>query len=98
VVVEYGLKVNPNLALETAAAQLLASVDRKAALDSGYRWRLLGVVNLFNFSFTELGVRSHERLNVVYRISMSEDFIVTFPLVALAKIAKTFETKGFKSA
>lgn len=56
-VLEYGLKVNPNLALETAAAQLLASVDKKAALDPGYRWRLLGVVNLFNFSFTELGER-----------------------------------------
>ena len=56
-VLEYGLKVNPNPALETAAAKLLASVDRKAALDPGYRWRLLGVVNLFNFSFTELGER-----------------------------------------
>jgi hypothetical protein len=49
--------VNPNPALETAAAQLLASVDRKAALDSGYRWRLLGVVNLFNFPFTDFGER-----------------------------------------
>ena len=66
--------MNPNPALETAAAQLLASLDRKAALDPGYRWRLLGVVNLFNFSFTELGVRSHERFNVVDRISMSDDF------------------------
>ena len=47
--------MNRNPALETAAAKLLASLDRKAALDSGYRWRLLGVVNLFNFSFTELG-------------------------------------------
>ena len=56
-VLEYGLKVNPNPALETAAAQLLASVDRKAALDPDYRWRLLGVVNLFNFSFTEFGER-----------------------------------------
>jgi len=90
--------VNPNPVLETAAAQSLASLDRKAALDSGYRWRLLGVVNLFNFPFTDLGVRSHERFNVVYRISMSDDFIVTFPLVAIAKIAKTFEAKGFKSA
>ncbi|MBD0308805.1 MAG: hypothetical protein ICV80_11985 [Microcoleus sp. T1-bin1] len=67
-VLEYGLKVNPNPALETAAAKLLASVDRKTALDPGYRWRLLGVVNLFNFSFTDFGVRSHERFNVVYRI------------------------------
>jgi hypothetical protein len=66
--------VNPNPALETATAKLLASVDRKAALDSGYRCRLLGVVNLFNVPFTELGVRSHERFNVVYRISMSDDF------------------------
>ena len=49
--------MNPNPVLETAAAQSLASLDRKAALDSGYRWRLLGVVNLFNFSFTELGER-----------------------------------------
>jgi len=56
-VLEYGLKVNPNLALETAAAKLLASVDRKAALDPGYRWRLLGVVNLFNFSFTDISER-----------------------------------------
>jgi hypothetical protein len=56
-VLEYGLKVNPNPALETAGAKLLASLDRKVALDPGYRWRLLGVVNLFNFSFTELGER-----------------------------------------
>jgi hypothetical protein len=49
--------VNPNPALETAAAKLLASVDRKAALDPGYRWRLLGVVNLFNFLFTDFGER-----------------------------------------
>lgn len=90
--------MNRNPALETAAAKLLASVDRKAALDPGYRWRLLGVVNLFNFPFTDFGVRWHERFNVVYRISMSDGFIVTFPLVAIAKIAKTFETKGFKSA
>jgi hypothetical protein len=34
-VLEYGLKVNFNPALETAAAQLLASLDRKAALDPG---------------------------------------------------------------
>ena len=54
-VLEYGLKVNPHPALETAAAKLLASVDRKAALSPGYRWRLLGVVNLFNLSFTEFG-------------------------------------------
>ena len=66
--------MNFNPALETAAAKRLASVDRKAAFDPGYRWRLLGVVNLFNVPFTELGVRSHERFNVVYRISMSDDF------------------------
>ncbi|MEG5163333.1 hypothetical protein QUB37_23380 [Microcoleus sp. AT3-A2] len=49
--------MNPNLALETAAAKLLASIDTNAAIDPGYRWRLLGVVNLFNFSFTDLGER-----------------------------------------
>ena len=49
--------MNSNPALETAAAKLLASVDRKAALDPGYRWRLLEVVNLFNFPFTDLGER-----------------------------------------
>jgi len=81
--------VNPNPALETAAAKLLASVDRKAALDPGYRWRLLGVVNLFNFSFTELG----ERISYSYALT-----IVTCPLVATAKIAKTFGAQGFKSA
>lgn len=56
-VLEYGLNVKRNPALETAAAKLLASLDKKAALDPGYRSRLLGVVNLFNFSFTELGER-----------------------------------------
>jgi hypothetical protein len=56
-VLEYGLEVNPNPVLETAAAKLLASLDRKAAIDPGYRWRLLGVVNLCNFSFIELGER-----------------------------------------
>ncbi|WP_332952403.1 hypothetical protein [Microcoleus sp. AR_TQ3_B6] len=34
--------MNFNPALETAAAKLLASLDRKAALHRGYRWRLLG--------------------------------------------------------